>query len=455
MAWAEKRDNGRWRGAYRDQHGNQQYLPGTFPSEAEAKRKANAKEEEVRGHNLPDVSKENRKLTIGEWVRVYWERRDVEPGTLKRDESPLNLHILPYWADYRLRAVTRDDVQEWVDALKVTRATTGPRKGQRLKASTVERIYAVLKGIFAGAIEGSPKLPYTPCVQIKLPKIEPPEEYFLTRAEFASLVAQAPDDSIEMFCYLAVGTGMRYGELMGLHRDRIDLDNRSITIQETYDQMMGDVKGYPKSRKRRGVPISDQLAERLRRYMDAHEARPCPVAHRDHEGNEQALCRGSLLFNSPVEDTEWRGTKFRQESWLPMVRAAKLGRIRVHDLRHTYASWLIQGNPAIGQRGLTLDEVSELLGHSSVVVTKRYAHLAGVHWDRTRDVIEGRSTPDGVPPAPVPDAVRERVYAAWMAQEIDAAQQVRPEAAPDVLPIEEGERLAKIIPFGRFSRSAS
>lgn len=452
MGWAEKRPNGQWRAAYRDRHGNQQYLEGTYSSEAEAKRKANAKEDEVRARNSADVSKDNKKLTIGQWVDSYWTTRKVEPGTLKRDTSNLNLHILPYWEDKRLRDVTRDDVQEWVDALAVTRATSGPTRGARLKPSTVLRIYLTFSGIFKAAIVGKPKMPYTPCVKIELPTVEPPEEHFLSRSEFARLVAQAPNPETEMFCYLGVGTGMRYGEIMGLHRNRIDLDNRMITVQETYDQMMFDIKGYPKSKKRRGIPISDQLCERLARYMDEHPARPCPVTHRSDEGAEQKSCRGSLLLMSSRHGTEVRGTQFRHDCWLPMVRAAELEDVTAHDLRHTYASWMIQGSPAIGQRGLTLDEVCELLGHSSVLVTKRYAHLAGVHWDRARDVIEGVAHErDG---GPSPDGASRLTVAqeSFVRELAGAAGPDAAESAPILLPTGSEPGGAEIISLDRFRR---
>jgi integrase len=444
MGWAEKRPNGQWRGAYRDRHGNQQYLEGTFSSEAEAKRKANAKEDEVRARNSADVSPDNKKLTVGQWVDSHWTKRKVEPGTLKRDTSNLNTHILPYWEDKKLRDVTRDDVQEWVDALTVTRALNGPNRGARLKPATIVRIYLVFSGIFKAAIVGKPKMPYTPCIKIDLPKIEPPEEQFLTRSEFATLVAQAPNPETEMFCYLGVGTGMRYGEIMGLHRERIDLEQRMITVQETYDQMMFDIKGYPKSRKRRGIPISDELCERLARYMDEHPARPCPVAHRSHESAEQKSCRGSLLLMSSREGTEVRGTQFRYDCWGPMVRAAKMEYVTAHDLRHTYASWMIQGNPAIDQRGLTLDEVSELLGHSSVLVTKRYAHLAGVHWDRAREVIAGRPSPGGDTPDPGTSTAQELVR--------ELSRLPRPESAPILLPTGSESGGAEIISLDRFRR---
>jgi hypothetical protein len=94
-----------------------------------------------------------------------------------------------------------------------------------------------------------------------------------------------------------------------------------------------------------------------------------------------------------------------RSAWETSVRRAKLKNVRFHDLRHTFASWCVQ-------RGATLQEVKDLLGHSSLAMTLRYAHLAPEHLrtavSRLDDILS--EVPAAVP-APVPTAVPAEITA--------------------------------------------
>ncbi|WP_425394333.1 tyrosine-type recombinase/integrase [Actinopolyspora mortivallis] len=72
----------------------------------------------------------------------------------------------------------------------------------------------------------------------------------------------------------------------------------------------------------------------------------------------------------------------RRDRWNPVVQEAGLDGLTPHDLRHTYASWLLR-------RGVTVEQVSELLGHSTITMTQRYAHLADTQWEAVRAALDG------------------------------------------------------------------
>jgi integrase len=445
MAWGEKRGPNRWRGAYRVKMGGElveRYLtedPDTglpFTSAAKAKRAAGAKEDEMR--HRPAARLRKGMPTIGEFCKAdYWPNRKVQLGTKKRDESPRDLHVLPQWENIRLDVPIRQDVEEWVEALLATRAVRltagGHRQEQRtLKPGTVRRIFFVYSGIMRAAFDAG-LITSTPCYGVTLPTASPSDEYFLKEDEYKRLYDAAPNEDMELFLELGVGTGGRYGELTGLHRRRIDTKNKSIVFHETWDHVGQRMKAYPKGGNRRGVPISGDLAERLEDYMKRHPPVKCTTPHIDDQGNI-AECRSALLFTWNDDGDPWPYSSVRHQLWVPLLAAAELPGVRIHDMRHTYASWLIQ-------RRISKDELCELMGHSSTIVTQRYAHLAGTHWDRVRTALGDR-------PAPTPDPTTA-------SGPVIDSEKIIAESAPEVLPTAADDAGALIIPFRRSRRSAS
>ena len=141
----------------------------------------------------------------------------------------------------------------------------------------------------------------------------------------------------------ALTTGMRRGELMGLHWQDVDLERGVAVLHNTKN---GD---------RRSVPIVPEVAELLRA-----------------QGKVRRL-DNDLIFASDGRDPVWID-KF----WYRALKAAKLKNFRFHDLRHTAASYLAMS-------GATVPELAAVLGHRTLQMVKRYAHLSDQH---TGTVIE-------------------------------------------------------------------
>lgn len=443
MGWAEPRGPGLWRGAYRakvDGKTTQLYVKDEdtgettlFTSKAKAERAASVAEDKARTVTPRRAST----ITFREWAEEVNQHRK----TTYRDNSYLNLHIFPQWGDLPLNLINdREDVQEWVHGLMATRARMSTAEGYRedrrtLAPGTVHRIFYEFSGYMKKAVKRG-RIPFTPCQYIDLPKLPPPDERFLTHEEYAKLYAAAPDDHMKMLADLGTGTGCRYGEMSGLHRRRVDTKNKLIVVHETWDNMNGTVKGYPKSGKRRGVPITAELADKLDRYMKQYPAARCAEQHLDDHGNV-VECSDALLF------ARADGRAFAYDTihyqWVDMVKRAKLGHVRIHDMRHTYASWCIQSGK------VTKDDLCQLLGHCSVIITERYAHLAGAHWDRVRAVLGDQPVPTPTP-TPDPNAPADAKI---------GPEEIVSEAAPRLLPADGDGDGAVILPFRRSHRSAS
>src|SRR5690606_8538951 len=214
QAWTYKRASGRYQGLYRDRRGIKQTV-GTYTHESEALRQAAIKEDEQRRPGSVDVRAG--KLLFGAWVDVVWDDRKVEPGTLGRDKSRLDRHILPCWQTVELGAIERDMVQEWVDELTNAKAANGAPK---YAPATVHRIYSVFSAIMKTAVLGK-KIGVSPCQSIELPVIPPADEYYLEEEEFEDLLACTPGEKNKLFLKIKVRTGMRWGEIVALHRHRV------------------------------------------------------------------------------------------------------------------------------------------------------------------------------------------------------------------------------------------
>jgi integrase len=437
MAWSEKLASGRYRGRYRDRQGNVRSLPHTYTQPAEAERAATIKEDSVR--RRPAASKRDAKVTCGQWLDEWAATRKVEPGTAERDASRIKRHIRPYWEDVPLVDVDRDAVVEWSEVLAAT-PSGRPKDGKpsTLSAGTVLRIVRVFSASMRAAVVAE-KIDVSPCTYLELHQPEATDEHFLERDEFDRLTA-ASDELAAMVCRVGVGTGMRWGEIAGLHRRRIDLARRRVLVQEVHDLSRNEIKPYPKGRARRGVPITSELATTLEEWMAAHPPVQCHTRHRDGK-----RCRDSLLFASGA-GAALNYNNFRRDHWNPAIADADLKGVSLHDLRHTYASWLIQD-------GVSIEQLSALLGHKSITTTQRYAHLADSGWAQVRQVLGDAEDlgEDAIRAAIARLAAEQPETWSSVAEALTGAGDEK--AAPDLLHKEDQPKGGKIIQLDRFRRS--
>lgn len=346
MAWAEKLPSGKYRGLYRDAGGVRRSVGSSFAHKSAALRAASAREVQAREKLREDP--EARKRPWGEWCEDWWPTRNVEPTTLRIDQSRRTKHLEPKWGQTPLISITRHDVKTW--AAEMARAGVSP--------STVQRAVHLLSASLDAAVDAE-ILDYNPASRIRLAKGAQAQERFLTREEFGAILEHLPTDDHQLVAGFLVLTGLRWGEMAGLHWNRVDLDRGIIRVVETWDEPSGRIKSYPKGKQVRDVPLREELVATLRQREQS--AKGCGVPH------AAGKCHSGLVFlterGSPLRNSNWAG------SWRLAVEMSGVGHARIHDLRHTYASWLLQA-------GIPLAEVGRLMGHISTQTTDKYAHLA-------------------------------------------------------------------------------
>ncbi len=180
---------------------------------------------------------------------------------------------------------------------------------------------------------------------------------WITRAESEALIRAAESEEkaphLADFIRIAMNTGCRRGELLGLEWKRVDFSNRLIYLEAM----------HTKAKRRRYVPINESARVALltrMRFRAAH----CPDS-------------AWVFCNAKGERI-----KSVKRSFTTACRRAGIEDFRIHDLRHTCAAWLVSA-------GVPIIEVRDLLGHSSVEMTERYAHLAPDNVRAAVEVLDG------------------------------------------------------------------
>lgn len=350
MPWAEQLPNGKWRACWRDAAGRKRSKSG-HRNKATALRVAGEYEAKNRRGEL---TTDGRCPTWGEWCPIWLEARTVEPSTAAGDAYRIKTYLMPRWRDRRLNRITATDVQAWVNELG--RGDIAP--------GTVEKIERLFSASLTEAVkhEQIPLL-LNPCAGVKLPRSAPGHERFLTRPEVEK-IAHFLNEPYRLAVVLAAWTGMRWGELAGLHWQRVDLGTGMIDVIETWDPTAGRIKPYTKGHARRAVPIAPRLGAALAEAYDrATHVRTCGQVH----APGGVRCRSGLVLIGDM-GAPLNGRNFGRRQFTDAYTASGIDPLRLHDLRHTYASWLVQD-------GVPLQEVQKLLGHASITTTERYAHL--------------------------------------------------------------------------------
>jgi integrase len=180
----------------------------------------------------------------------------------------------------------------------------------------------------------------------------------LTREEAARLLEAAQKHAARHYALFlcALRTGMRLGELLALEWSDVDIPGRSIEVRR--NRVAGEVT-TPKNGKIRRIDMSDKLAEALEALQKERAAEKLAAGWKEMP---------ATVFCTP-EGTPLDGDNLRNRVFYQVLKKAKMRHIRFHDLRHTFASLLIQ-------QGASLAYVRDQCGHSSIQVTVDiYGHL--------------------------------------------------------------------------------
>ncbi len=318
--------------------------------------------------------------TFKEITERWWavDAVSMKVGTRDSYRNILDKHLLPTFGPRLIADITTTDLEGW---------WAGLRAGGR-SHKTLGNIRGVLNGIFRRAvIVGVLTRNPVEAIRNRLGREdrEVRQAEWLTEAELTRFLAVAAEREPRHhpFFLTIASTGLRAGETMGLQVGDVDLERWRLAVRRAIRKHR---VGSPKSGRPRTVDMPPSAMEVLRKWMDVVRA--------------EAAVRGAAatwLFPSrtggPMEE-RFATQAFRRA----LVGAGITRRIRLHDLRHTYASLALQ-------RGVPLLVVSRQLGHASIAITADvYGHLAPGATRAAADALEAILTsPErnpGATPAP-------------------------------------------------------
>lgn len=286
-------------------------------------------------------------MTVADWLKHHNQHlTGVEPGTLARYKSYAERDINPILGELPLKALTSDDIARWINGLTND-------DGAPLSGKTIANKHGYLAGALNAAVRRG-LITGNPCDLTKLPRWDREEMVFLEPDDYAILKAAVPEYWRQLVEFL-VTSGCRWSEATALRPGDVDRKAATVRITKAWKTGAGGYRlGVPKTRR------SVRTIDLPRGVVDAL----------DYSGDWLFTNSGRGRRNA---DGVVRIHSFSPNVWTPAVdRAIEAGltkRPRIHDLRHTCASWLIQA-------GRPLPAVQAQLGHESIKTTSDiYGHL--------------------------------------------------------------------------------
>jgi integrase len=294
-------------------------------------------------------------ITVGTYLAAWLDGLDRKPATLEAYRRVVERHLTPALGRGRLQMLTAVQIKAGYRTLL--------DKG--LSPTTVQLVHQVLSKALSDAVHDG-LLPSSPAAKVKAPARARPEMQTWTREQVVAFLAHVAGERLAAMWRLFLTTGMRRGEVAALRWQDVDLDRAALSVRQT-GNIIGGVwtVGTPKGR-------GDATAKSRRLALDAGTVTALR-AHRARQLQERMAWGG---------DWQDLGLVFVREDGSPLnpstigqgltrrTKQAKLPHVRVHDLRHTYATLALEA-------GVHPKVVSERLGHANIGITlDLYSHVS-------------------------------------------------------------------------------
>lgn len=290
-------------------------------------------------------------ILFGEFITEWLNKKnDLSPESRHTNEGHLRNHIIPSLGKIKLQKINVDHIEDFILELQ--------RKG--LADGTVRKVFNLVQTCFkyAQRKELIKKNPFDLLENGSKPKQSVPTVDYWTKEEVKQFFSKL-DHRLEILFVLAIYTGMRRGEILGIQWKDIDFENNQLRIFRSSRPMQGLVESVKTSSGYRTIAFSDFVKEKLKKHHELIQKEK-ELFGNDYEDNDLVICQ-------PNGKKMAIGNFHR--FWRNIIKNTEMRYIRFHDLRHTCASLLLSADihPKV---------VQEQLGHSSIRVTMdKYSHM--------------------------------------------------------------------------------
>ncbi|MFC1551531.1 tyrosine-type recombinase/integrase [Candidatus Latescibacterota bacterium] len=288
--------------------------------------------------NMPQTDSFERMVTFREFFPMFMELHGNHQSESMRSSYKLSFnHLAPGFGNLQLAGISKIKVQTYM-----TR-----RKRTGVSNATVNREVTFLKSLLQRAVDWG-YIDMNPLRGFKLLKEAPIRERYLTKEEGERLIQASPDYLRDIILF-ALATGFRKSEIFGLTWDNVILNKRF-----TY----GEISVIGKGNKRRNIRMNKTVFSLLCRKIQKKKSK--------------------YVFPSPKTGGKIDNVN---RAFQTALKEADIENFRFHDLRHTAASWMVQG-------GADIYAVQKILGHSNISTTQRYAHQSPEYLENQIKVLD-------------------------------------------------------------------
>jgi integrase len=290
-------------------------------------------------------------LTYKEFLQDWFKTKKNNIGvqTANVYEEYLKNRIIPSLGNFKLNKLKTIHIQNYVNELKE----------EGLASATIKKIFEIIRNSLEYAVDFN-LIQTNVAKKVKLPKIEKKEMSVWDIEDVKKFLEVAKQDQNYIAFHLAITTGMRQGEILGLRWKDIDFDKGVLYVRQTLSRDGKTLLTGAKTKSSlRTIRLSDNTLEALKEHKNK-------ISKIKEELGDSYQDYGLVVctrIGTPIYPRNLRRTLNR------LIERAKVPKIRFHDLRHTHATLLLS-------QGVNVKVISERLGHSNIKITlDTYSHV--------------------------------------------------------------------------------
>jgi len=284
-------------------------------------------------------------MTFGAFVELYGRdmKTRLRKNTWQTKENIITNKLLPYFGNKRMSDIAAKDIIQWQNEMMNMR----DKKGNLFSATYLKTLHNQASAIFNHAVRFY-DLKHNPAAKAgSIGKKEAKDMLFWTKDEYLKFADSMMDKPISFYAFeMLYWCGIRMGELLALTPADFDFGKSTVTINKSYQRIeRQDIITEPKTPKsNRIISMPDFLCQQMKEYI--HSLYGCAPTDRIFPITK------SYLHHEMDRGSKEQGIK----------------RIRVHDIRHSHVSLLID-------MGFSAVAIADRVGHESIDITFRYAHM--------------------------------------------------------------------------------